>query len=475
MKKALCLFTVLTGLSFYHTTLAQQDFTLYNMNYVSQRSYLNPGFIPGGSKIYVGVPALSSFYLNVSNSGFKYSDAIRHREDDSLYVDYANVISKLKKNNYLSLALQEDILSFGIAVEKNYFSLNISEKANVRFRYPKNFLEFLWKGNGAFLDKEVNINFGLDFTHYREYAIGAARQINDKLSLGLKLKYLYGMENFYTKRTDISLMTAADDFAITAKGNIELNSSGLNDSSHFSFADYAFKRRNNGFGVDLGFEYKANEKFTLSASLLDMGFIKWNYQPNNYVSHDRNAHFTFKGFDLNQVINSDSSSTKNIGKILGDSLSKIFKIDTLHQSYKTKLSTQFYFSSNYNFTEVSSAGVMLYGQFFDKSIHPGIAFSYNHKFLDRINLSASYSMYNRSYTNIGLGAAISGGPVQFYIVSDNVLGMIFPQNAKNLHLHFGINLLFGSKKASAAPAAEAAAPASPPPATSSPATPAGSK
>ena len=97
MKKALCLFTVLTGLSFYHTSLAQQDFTLYNMNYVSQRSYLNPGFIPGGSKIYVGVPALSSFYLNVSNSGFKYSDAIRHREDDSLYVDYANVISKLKK------------------------------------------------------------------------------------------------------------------------------------------------------------------------------------------------------------------------------------------------------------------------------------------------------------------------------------------------------------------------------------------
>lgn len=469
MKKALRLFPLLAGLFFFNQTQAQQDFTLYNMNYVPQRSYLNPGFIPGGSKIYLGVPAFSSFYLNVSNSGFKYSDAVRHREDDSLYIDYANVISKLKKNNYLSLTFNEDILSFGVAVEKNYFSLNISEKANLRFRYPKNFMEFVWKGNGAFLDKEVNIDFGFDFSHYREYAIGAARQINDKLSMGLKLKYLYGMENFNTKRTDISLMTAADDFAITAKANIELNSSGLNDTTDFAFMDYAFKRKNHGFGVDLGFEYKLNEKITLSASLLDMGVIKWNYKPNNYVSHDQNAHFTFNGFELNQIINSDSSSTKNIGKVLGDSLANIFKIDTLHRSYKTKLSTQFYFASSYNFNPVSSASIALYGQFFDKAMHPGISFSYNQKFLDRINLSASYSIYNRSFTNLGLGAAVSGGPVQFYIVSDNVLGMIFPQNAKNLHLHFGINLLFGSKGAAPAKSETAAAPATPPPPAATPA------
>jgi hypothetical protein len=439
------------------------------MNYVPQRSYLNPGLIPEGSKIFVGIPAVSSCYLNISNSGFKYSDAIRHRQDDSLYIDYPNVISKLKKNNYLSVNFKEDIFSFGMRLEKNYLSFHVSEKANVRFRYPKNFMEFLWKGNGAFLNKEVNINFGLDFSHYREYALGAARQINDKLSVGLKLKYLYGMENFYTQKADISLLTAEDDFAITAKGNIELNSSGLDDSSEYSFADYAFKRKNNGFGMDLGLEYKVNEKFTLSASLLDMGFIKWQHQPNNYVSHDENAHFTFNGFELNQVINSDSSSTKDIGKALGDSLAKIFKIDTLHQSYKTKLSTQFYFASNFNLTNVSSAGVLLYGQFFDQTMHPGISFSYNHKFLEWLNLSASYSMYNRTFDNIGLGAAISGGPVQFYIATDNVLAMIFPQNAKNIHLHFGINLLFGKTKATDGKQAETtASPASTSPSPPSP-------
>lgn len=465
MKKALCLFSFLTGLFFCKDSRAQQNFTLYNMNFVPQRSYLNPGFIPGAGRIFIGIPALSSEYFNISNNGFKYSDAIRHRDDDSLYIDFGNVLSKLSKDNYLSTNYHVDLLSFGIAVEKNYFSFNITEKVDFRFRYPKSFMEFLWKGNGAFLDKEVKFNFGLNFSHYREYALGAAREINDKLSVGIKLKYLYGMENFHTKKTDISLFTDADDFAITAKGNIELNSSGLSDDStnEFSFSEYAFKRGNNGFGADIGFAYKATEKFTVSASLLDMGFINWKYRTNNYVSHDQNANFTYRGFELNQLINSDSASTKDIGQALGDSLAKIFKIDTLHNGYKTKLSPQMYIGGNYAFSESSSAGVLVYWQSFDRKIHPGIAFSYNHKLADWLNISGSYSIYNRSLTNVGLGAAVTGGPVQFYIVTDNIFGMIFPQNTKNLQLHFGINFILGKKKESA-PAETAAAPPAPAPA-----------
>ena len=465
MKKASYLLFLLTGLFLYKNIYAQQDFTLYNMNLVPQRNYINPAFVPGEGKMFIGIPALSSQYINVTNNGFKYSDAVKHRFDDSLYIDFDNVLSKLSKDNYLSSNYRMDILSFGIAVKKNYFSFNVTEKVDFRFRYPKNFMEFVWKGNGAYLDKQVNFNFGFNFTHYREYSLGAARQITDKLSVGLKLKYLYGMENFNTKKTDISLMTDADDFAITAKANIELNSSGLKDDTgeNFNVTDYAFKRGNNGFGADFGLEYKATEQFTVSGSIVDLGVINWKYNTNNYISHDQNAHFTYNGFELNQLINSDSASTKDIGKALGDSLAEIFKIDTLHKSYKTRLSPQIYIGGTLAFSESSNAGVLVYWQAFDKKIHPGIAFSYNHRVADWLNLSASYSMYNRSFTNLGLGAAIKGGPVQFYIVTDNILGMIFPQNAKNIQLHFGINFILGKKAAVPPPAAAspASAPATP--------------
>jgi hypothetical protein len=460
MKKTFRLFFLLTGLFFFDQTKAQQDFTLYNMGVIPQRTSLNPAFKPSTGKIIIGLPLLSSEYLNVSNSGFKYSDVIKHRSDDSLYVDFDNMLSKLAQNNYLSVTYRPDIFSFGILLDKNYISFNVTEKIDVRFRYPKNFMEFIWKGNGALLDKELNFNFGLNFSHYREYALGLARDINDKLSVGVKLKYLYGMENLYTKKSDITLTTASQDYAITAKANIDINSSGLDKDTTgtgFSFSDYAFKRKNSGAGIDLGAVYKVTEKFTLSASVLDLGFIKWNNAPANYVSHDVNSNFTYKGFELNQLINSDSSGTKDIGKALGDSLSKIFKIDTLHHGYTTKLSTQLYLNANYNITEKGTAGVILYGQVFDKSVHPGIAISYRHKLFNWLSLSASYSAYNRSFSNIGVGAAFTGGPIQLYIVTDNALGMIFPQHAKNIQLHFGVNLLFGKKKEAAPAAADTTA------------------
>jgi hypothetical protein len=466
MKERIYLFCLFTGLFIANHSFGQ-NFTSYNMNVIPQRTYSNPAFIPKASKMYVGLPLLSSEQLSIRNSGFKYSDVIKHGDDDSLHLDFDNMISKLSTNNYLSINYNPDILSFGIVANKNFFSFNITEKIDIRFRYPKAFMEFLWKGNGAYLDKEMQFNFGLDFSHYREYALGYAREINDKLSVGAKVKYLYGMESFNIKRSDISLYTSSEDYAITAKANIEINSCGIisdSTSPDFSVSQYAFKRKNSGMGIDLGAAYKVTEKWTLSASMLDLGFINWKDNPTNYVSHDQNAKFTYNGFELNQLINSDSSSTKDIGKALGDSLSKIFKIDTLHKSYKTNLSSQIYLGANYNITEKSTAGVILYGQVFDKTLHPGIALSYNHQLANWINASATYSIYNKSYTNLGLGIALKGGPVQFYIVTDNLFGMIFPQNTKSIQIHFGINLLFGKKESTSetpatTPAPSAAIPA----------------
>lgn len=466
--KRVYLFCLLTGL-FIANYSSAQNFTLYNMNVVPQRTYLNPALIPQNSKISVGVPVLSSEQFSIRNSGFKYSDLIKHGTDDSLHIDIDNMLGKLSTNNYLSINYNIDLLSVGVVANKNYISFNATEKIDVRFRYPKAFMEFLWKGNGAYLDKEMKFDFGLDFSHYREYALGFARQLNDKLSVGAKVKYLYGMENFNIKRSDISILTSSEDYAVTAKANLEINSSGIvKDSAapDFNASQYGFGLKNSGMGVDLGGVYKATEKWTISASVVDLGFIKWKDNPTNYVSHDQNAKFTYNGFELNQLINSDSSSTKDIGKTLGDSLSEIFKIDTLHKSYKTRLSSQLYLGANYNLTEKSTAGVILYGQVFNKTLHPGIALSYNHQLAKWVNVSATYSMYNKAYTNLGLGIALKGGPIQFYIVTDNLIGMIFPQNTKSIQLHFGINLLFGKKKSSES---EAKAPAPPAAATPPPA------
>ncbi|OFY86337.1 MAG: hypothetical protein A3F72_11070 [Bacteroidetes bacterium RIFCSPLOWO2_12_FULL_35_15] len=451
MKKTIHIVFVLTILLFQNTASAQQSLTLYNMEVVPQRMYANPALKPTYSKYNVGLPGISSQYLNLSHSGFKYSDLVKHEADDSLHLDFGNMLSKLSKNNYMTVAYHPDLLSFGFIIkEKNYFSVNITEKIDLRFRYPKKFLEFVWKGNGDpdLLGQDVNFNFGLNFSHYREYGLGYARDLNDKITIGVKVKYLYGMENIWTEKSDVTLNTDPNYFAITAKSNIIINTSGVDTNSfdNLSVSKYAFKKKNHGMGIDIGGVYKYNDKFSFSGSMIDLGFIKWKDATTNYQSHDADGSFTYQGVDLNQFVNNDSLNLEQAFEIMGDSLSKIFKIDTVHESYTTKLSTQIYLGANYYINEKSNAGILFYGQVFDKVLHPGVALSFNQRVGRWLNVSASYSIYNRSYNNIGLGLALNAGPVQFYMVSDNVLGAIFPQNTKNLHVQFGINLTMGRKQ-----------------------------
>lgn len=431
-----------------NSLLAQQDLTLYNMEVVPQRMYANPAFFPSYSKVNIGLPMLSSQYINFSNSGFKYSDLVKHRADDSLYIDYDGMLDKLKDNNYLTVAAQPDILSFGFTVQDvNYFSFNITEKVNFRFRYPKGLMEFIGKGNGGLLGQEVAFNLGVDFIHYREYGFGYSRIVNDKLTVGGKLKYLYGMENVWTEDADLSLTTDANDFSLTAKSNFKVNTSldtNLINGGEFSASDYAFKKKNKGLGIDLGGVYKLNEKISVNASIIDLGFIKWKEDVTNYQSNDPNATFTFSGMDMNDLLN-DTSNTDQFQEAL-DSIAEVFKIDTLHNVYRTSLSTQIYLGGNYYFTEKMNVGAILYGQFFDKKIHPALSLSFNQRLGKWLNYSLSYSMYNRSYNNIGLGIGLNLGPVQLYVVSDNILGAFKPQNTKNIHLHAGINLTFGRGK-----------------------------
>jgi len=84
--------------------------------------------------------------------------------------------------------------------------------------------------------------------------------------------------------------------------------------------------------------------------------------------------------------------------------------------------------------------------FFDRKIHESFTISANLSPAKWFSASLSYSMMNRSYNNVGLGIAIKGGPIQFYIVTDNINTLIMPKSAKSFNLIFGLNLAIGCGK-----------------------------
>lgn len=423
---------------------AQQDLTLYNMNTIGESIEVNPSLMPA-NKYYVGLPGISSNYYLFSNNSFTYRDFHYVRSDDSTVIDVDKALSKLDKSNFLTSQVRINLLGFGFKIDKNYFSANITERVNFLFTFPEELFNLIDKGNGAFIGQTLDFSkIGFDASHFREYGLGWAREMNDNLTLGIRLKYLYGMENFSSTFGDLSLTTSASDYALELNTNITVNTSspvnhpdGYDQFEGIGWGTYVNKLKNRGFGADLGATYKLNEKWALNTSILDLGYIKWKSDVKNFVT-DAGRYF-FDGVDISDFIN---DSTSNVEGVL-DSLGNAYKAKENTNSYTTNLPTHVYLGTNYTINEKSSASALVHATFFKKTIQPTFTLGYNLKVGNHLSVAANYSVINKNFDNIGLGMSTNAGPVQLYVTTDNIIGTIDPLSNHTAHVHFGINLIFG--------------------------------
>ncbi|NTW32787.1 MAG: hypothetical protein HGB12_09205, partial [Bacteroidetes bacterium] len=97
-------------------------------------------------------------------------------------------------------------------------------------------------------------------------------------------------------------------------------------------------------------------------------------------------------------------------------------------------------------TPHDKVGLLIRNEFFNKSIHPSLTLSYNKWFFKALSASASYSIMNRGFANIGFGLALNTGFFQTYFVTDNLFCFFNPKGTRNVNMHFGINFIFGYKE-----------------------------
>lgn len=436
---------------------AQTDLTLYNMNRTPQSMYQNPALTPP-TKVNIGLPIISSLYLQGVNSGFALKDLLVLGADDSLTLDVDNMLSKLANRNLLALNFNTDLISVGFRSGQAYLSLNATTKTYTRFTYPEDFFGLVWKGNGGFLGQTAEFgSLGLDAGMYHEVGLGYTRDIFDdgRLKIGGRLKYLNGVANVYTSRSDISLHTDADFFYLTANSDFQINGAGLPGllMGGDSLQDGEFTPtsmligKNHGAGIDLGFSWDVvPEKVRVSGSIVDLGFIRWKDTPTN-ISSD-NATFTFEGIDITDFPQSDSLNGNyfdSLGTAILDSLVGIFVPDTTHNAYTAWTIPRFYIGGNYLINERMNAGILFSGEVYKGTFRPTLTASYNIALGRWLQLSASWSYANRSFLNPGVGLSLNAGPVQIYAVTDNILAPFAPQSVRQAHVHAGLNLTMGWK------------------------------
>ncbi len=461
-------------------SFSQQSQTLYYLD-VPQSRLFNPA-MEGLCRGYVGFPGINSVYTGLNNNFIQMEDVIfsgSNEYSDSLITplhpsyDIDIFLDKLKDLNRLSPEVYESILSFGFTAGDNYFFLDIADRLDANVSIPKDMFTLALKGNVDFLNSSVDLSdLNLGASWYREFGFGFSREVSGNLRIGAKAKILFGIANVSIKNNGLNLQidesnlfshTLNADLSINVSRNIDFYrdpETGTIDSMYMEEPDLLpliINFSNPGFGIDIGAVYNINKQFSVSASIVDLGYILWKEQSSNL---NVKGSYEFEGLNISSMlVVNDSSSMDDVLDELLDTLLVTFDPADSHDAYKTYTPAKVYIGANYKVHDNISFGLLSKTQIEKGKLWESLTFSANLRAGKALTTSFSYSLTNSIYNNIGVGLSLRGGPFQFYFVTDKIYyklsrlrmdienssDIIIPSNFDSFNFRFGFNIIFGCK------------------------------
>lgn len=471
MKKMLLKTTLAAMMLCGFGTVAQAQFlrTSFLMDGTSQRMQLNPAFAPTKGYFYIPVIGALNSSVNSNSLGFQdVKDIIGNSENGSYFRSDA-FLNRLKNVNDLQLNLSTDILSAGWWAGRNFWSVNVGVRTDAGARIQKSMFEFLREmdqrnSHGESLEGYLGINSHVgaqkvELNAYTQVGLGLARSINERLQVGAKVNFLLGLAHAKLTFDNLDVKTPArlDNVGVTGntpnmQADLDLNATleyasqmldFTNGSEGYIDAVKFGKVGISGYGVsvDLGASYRLLDNLTLSASLLDLGFISWGKEYSGRATSKANRHYTFTDAAGNldyEGMNRFSSDVAN-GELLNFDLLQLTHQKEVKAS-TTSLATTVVLGAEYTFfNDKLAAGLLYTGRFVKPKSLNDVTLNVAYRPTSQINLAASYSVLQAAGKSLGL--AVKLGPV--------LLGtdyMFFGNNTKNLNAYIGIATPLGGKK-----------------------------
>ncbi len=448
---------------------AQEPMALYYMETIPQSNLLNPAMSPRCNGFF-GVPGVNTVYTNFDTD---LSTKAFLQQTDSGTVSLLSKFFDYKKfnrimgngfnlRNYTAVTP----LTLGFRGKNGYFTFALSEKVKVNGVFPTDFFNILDNGlpSGTELDFS---DIGVDIQAYQEFAMGYSRNFNNKVKVGARVKLLNGFFSLKTDIKDFTISTSKQVWDIGLDGAIHTNApldyytneNGFVDSvalkidaddkkslTRYIIDDVILANR--GIAFDLGAVYNYDENWTFSASLIDLGFIRWTKGVNSLVF---NGSSEFRGFEINNI----DSIGALFNEIEIDSL-VIFDTQLEQIKYSTDLGTNLYLGAEFNVNHYLSLGLISRTVFdknyFSQEFNASTNFNLYH--ILSANLNYNLSLNGENYAGLGLG--FSFVPLQFYILFDhlpvtftryNVDGKttFAPYELRSFNVMVGLNFVFGAK------------------------------
>ena len=314
------------------SSMAQGLNSAYFTNDYKYRHDLNPAF--GNDQGYFSFPGMGN--INVKTMGnFGYEDIVYDNpqypsESDKKKTTFMNpyITDGLsgfhKGDNKIGSEISIGILSAGFKAFNGYNTIEVNSRTNVAGILPYELFEFA-KNTG---NKTYNIgDINMEAMSFAEVALGHSHNIGKKLRIGAKIKFLFGVADASFKFKNVTAdLENSDKWTISGDAQASVSMKGFkykSETKDYKSSTDTYERINSaevkgaglgGFGmaVDLGGVYKVNQDFTVSAALLDLGFINWY---NNVCAENNNKSFTFDGFhDMSVKSDGNTCCQGHLGK-----------------------------------------------------------------------------------------------------------------------------------------------------------------
>jgi hypothetical protein len=456
---------LILGLFLAVNCFSQNKQLLYNFTSVPQSLMLNPG-ADFKYKYYFGVPLLSGISFKAGSTGFSAYDLFANDGVD-FNQKLRNVVNSSTRRDHIAINEQIEILNGGIKLgdwleNKGYLSFGLYQEFDFWSYMPKDLAVLALEGNQNYIGKSFNLSdLSLKAEMLSVLHVGYNKNVSDKLIVGARAKIYFSGFNATSTNNSGSITTRLSDTTVYDQyvdSDLTLNTSGISKYTDDGYdGDVATDVRKQlllggdlGLGFDLGFTYYPKKNTQITASILDVGFIRHTKDVEN---------FTYKGFYKYEGINPSFSSSDNPDGVYSDFQDAI-KRDTLYNKYTTwrpvKLNASYQYSYGTSTDDdcVCIAGEKKYknavgAQFFMMSTPrmPITALTgfYQRSITDKLQLKATYTLDSYSYTNIGMGLSANIGKFNMYFMADNLLEYRDVSKANSLSLQFGFNFIFADK------------------------------
>ena len=442
---------------------------IYNFSDLPQSLMTNPG-AETTFDMHVGIPFLSQVHIAAGSSGVSFHD-IFQSGSGSINDRLGSIIRDMSRNDFFNVNQQLEIIYVGWRdKKKRYYTAGVYQEADVFLYFPKDPAVLAYEGNSGYIGEDFNMSDAA-FTAevLNVFHIGFTNYYSENLNYGFRGKLYSGMFNASSTRNRGIFRTEVSpegpnlyrhylnglDVLINTSGWADLeeseNPSGIGALSRFG--KRGLLAGNLGLGLDVGFTWYPKERYRVTGSILDLGFV---HQTKNVENYHYYGDYQTDGIEL--LFPGSGENQRSYWDEWENDLDRRLKDKTYTNNYftwrpvKLNASVDFGFDENVEVCNCHKpsgrrryfhhVGAQFYAIKRPRGMNYATTLYFGKVFNQRYRGKVTYTADSYSFSNIGLLFSARLSNFNVYLAADNLLDYTNLARARNASLQLGMQFIF---------------------------------